>query len=84
MNTETIIARIKDFLSTHKNQLFRVDNSPFSLTTGFDIEFSSSRKIIGYSKCLKVKNINEVIYIIECLAKNISKEQIKEDRKSVV
>jgi hypothetical protein len=78
MKTETKIDRIKDFLSDGKNELFRVDNNPLTLSILFDIDFSNDRKKIGFSKCLKVKNIDEVIYIIEKLAKNISKDQIIE------
>jgi hypothetical protein len=78
MKTETKIQKFKDFLSTGNNELFKVDSNPISLSVLFDIEFSPKRKTIGFSKCLKVNSIDEVIKIMESLAKNISKEQIRE------
>jgi hypothetical protein len=78
MKTEIKIQKFKDFLSTGNNELFNVDNNPISLSVLFDIDFSQNRKTIGFSKCLKVNSIDEVLDIMESLAKNISKEQIRE------
>lgn len=78
MKTETKIQKFKDFLCTDNNELFKVDSNPILLSVLFDIDFSLKRKKIGFSKCLKVNSMDEVINIIESLAKNISKAQIRE------
>jgi hypothetical protein len=80
MKTETKIKRIRNFLSARNNELFKVNANPITITLSvlFDIDFSQSYKRVGFSRCLKVENFDEVLEILEKVAINISRDDLRE------